>query len=288
MLATPSRSKVAPSFRYPDFERMSALTAALMLAYVLSEFIRITGRTVQIGAAGIRVDLTLNTQAVVALFTSALAVSGTTWLLSGHPEYRRRKIPEHWVLPGLTAWVLSISLAALPAGSIWWLTLGLGTSFLALVWIAEFITVDPKDGHFGFAANGLTALSFALFLALTINLRAIQTRLVFLLPAVVLPVFFIIARYLALKLQAQAMLDSANRTTSLLAAGTAAIVAAQSATAMHFLPVSALSFGLALLAPIYAVGVLFGNLVEDRPRIRTMLEPAVVLALLWLVAFWLK
>ena len=267
---------------------MSALTAALMLAYVLSEFISITDRSVQLSAAGIQVELALNTQAVVALLTSALAVSGTSWLLSGHPEYRRRQAPEHWALPGLTAWVLSISLAALPAGSIWWLTLGLGTSFLALVWIAEFITVDPKDGHFRFAANGLTALSFALFLALTINLRAIQTRLMFLLPAASLPVFFIIARYIALKLQAQEMLDSGNRTISLLAAGAAAIIAAQLATAMHFLPISALSFGLALLAPIYAVGVLLGNLVEDRPPVRTILEPALVLTLLWLFAFWLK
>jgi hypothetical protein len=112
--------------------------------------------------------------------------------------------------------------------------------------------------------------------------------LIFLIPAVALPVVVITTRYLFLKLQSQDLLDPGNRGLSVLAAGTIGIAAAQFATAFHFFPVSPLSFGLALLSPIYAANMLFGNLVDARPVGRTVLEPVVLLCLIWLSAFLLR
>ena len=43
-----------------------------------------------------------------------------------------------------------------------------------------------------------------------------------------------------------------------------------------------------LLSPIYAANMLFGNLVDDRPALRTIAEPLVVLAVLWLAAYILR
>ncbi len=273
--------------RLPNFEQLSAVSATLMLAYVLGEFISIPSWSTTINALGILVEININTQLINAILTSGLAVTGTNWLLSTQDSSKVRAA-QHWALPGLTAWVLSITLAAIPAGVAWWVTLILGTLFIVTVWIAEFITANPKDYNFRIAASGLTALAFALYLALTINLRAIQTRLIFLIPATSIPVILITVRHLVLRLQSQDLLDSTNRTTSVLAAFTIGALAGQIATSMHFLPISALSFGLALIAPIYSANILLGNLVDNRPKNRTVYEPVVILSLLWLSAFWLR
>lgn len=265
---------------------MSTLTAAIMLAFVLGDFIVIPNRTFTVSLADFSVRIPLTSQTVIALLTSGLAVTGTTWLLATHPARSGSRIPQHWVLPALSAWVLSITLSAIPEGALWWAVLIFGTAFLSLVWFAEFISVNPQDANFRLAASGLTALAFALYLALTINLRAIQIRLIFLLPAASIPVFFITARYLVLKLQAHDLLDPVNRSTSLIAAGAIAAGAGQIATTLHFLPLSSLSFGLALLSPIYAANILLGNLVEDRPYPRTVAEPALVLIFFWGAALW--
>jgi hypothetical protein len=274
--------------RMPDFEHASVLGASLMLAFVLGQFIDLPPRAVSFGFFDILVEFTFDTEFLLALMTAGLAIAGTAWLMGAHPSGKGARGAQHWALPGLTAWVLSVTISSIPAGTLWWVVLCAGTAFLVLVWIAEFITVNPGDENFRLAANGLTVLAFALYLVLTINLRAVGTRLIFLLPAVTLPVVVITTRYLFLKLQAQDLLDLENRNLSLLAAGTIGITAGQFATAFHYFPVSPLSFGLALLSPIYAANVLFGNLVDARPAVRTVAEPLVLLAALWISAYLLR
>jgi hypothetical protein len=259
-----------------------------MLAFVLGQFIDLPPRTVSFGFLEILVEVTFDAQFLLALMTAGLAIAGTAWLMGAHPAGSGARSAQHWALPGLTAWVLSITISSIRPGALWWIVLGTGTAFLVLVWIAEFITANPQDENFRLAANGLTILAFALYLVLTINLRALGTRLIFLIPAVALPVVVITTRYLFLKLQSQDLLDPGNRGLSVLAAGTIGIAAAQFATAFHFFPVSPLSFGLALLSPIYAANMLFGNLVDARPVGRTVLEPVVLLCLIWLSAFLLR
>jgi hypothetical protein len=271
--------------RLPDFEHTGVLGASLMLAFVLGQFIDLPPRTLSFGVLDILVEVTFDAQVLLALMTAGLAIAGTAWLMEAHPSGKGARGAQHWALPGLTTWVLSITISSIPPGALWWVVLGAGTAFLVLVWIAEFITVNPEDENFRLAANGLTVLAFALYLVLTIDLRAIGTRLIFLIPAVALPVVVITGRYLSLKLESQDMLDDANRNLALLAAGTIGITAGQFATVFHYFPVSPLSFGLALLSPIYAANILFGNLVDARPAVRAVAEPAVLLVLIWAAAF---
>lgn len=265
---------------------MSILGATMMLAYVLGNFIEIPERVFPFGLAGVAGAITINDRFLIAVMTAGLAITGTTWLLHLHPRRQRRQAAQHWLLPGLSAWVLSIILTSITPGLLWWVVLIAGAGFLSLVWIAEFITVNPADPNFRTAGSGLTTLAFALYLILTINLRAIETRLIYLLPAASLPVVFITGRYLILKLQSQRILDPENRTTSLLAAGSAGLIAGQLATALHFFAISPMGFGLALLGPTYAANVLFGNYVDNRSLRRTVAEPAAVLVILWIIAIW--
>lgn len=280
--------KSAVREHFPEFERASALSASMMLGYVLAEFIEIPGRVISLESLGLVIEISLNTQLLSAVMMSGLAITGTLWLLHGRPGAAPRTTGQHWVLPGLTALVLSISLSVLPGGIPWWIALTAGTGFLSLVWLAEYITVDPQDRNFRAAANGLTALAFALYLILAIVLRARGTRLVFLIPAVSLPVIGITGRYIILRLQAAELMDRGNANTALLAAGTVGVGAGQVATALHFLPFSPLSFGLALLSPLYAASILFGDLVDGRPLVRTIVEPLLIMGLLWLIAIWLR
>ena len=270
--------------RLPDFEHTSVLSATLILTFILGEFIRLPERDIDIQVQGILVSFALNARVLTAVLTAGLTVSGTAWLLHAHPARPERGTAQHWVLPGLTAWVLSVTLSAIPGGTLWYIVLFAGTAFLALVWIAEYVSVDPQDPNFRPAANGLTILAYALYLVLAVNLRATGTRLVFLLPALAVPVVLISGRYLLLKLESQDLADPQNRTLSLLTAGTLAIVAGQLATAFHYFPVSPMSFGLLLLGPIYAANAYFGNLVDGRTPVRTTLEPVVILLGLWTAA----
>jgi hypothetical protein len=259
-----------------------------MLAYVLGEFISIPSAQIELGLFGIQVNLTISTPLISAVLVAGLAITGTTWLMATKEGPLKVTAAQHWALPALSAWVLSITLSSMPAGFAWWAALLLGTAFIVIVWIAEYITVNPKSLNFRVAASGLTALSFALYLALTINLRALQTRMVYIIPALSIPAIFITARYLVLKLQAQNILDSGNQTTSILASGAMGVIAGQLATAMHFLPISALSYGLALIAPIYAINIYLGNLIDERPANRTLFEPILILTVLWISAIWLS
>ena len=274
----------APPRSLPDFEHTSVLSATLILTFILGEFIRLPEREIAIQVFDILLSFTLSSRLVSALLTAGLTISGTAWLLHAHPARTEKGTLQHWVLPGLTAWVLSVTLSAVPGGTLWYIILFTGTLFLALVWIAEYISVDPTDPNFRYAANGLTILAYALYLVLAVNLRAVGTRLVYLLPTLVFPVILISARYLRLKLEAQDLASASNRRLSLVTAGTLALVAAQLATTFHYFPVSPMSFGLFLLAPVYAANTFFGNLVDDRSRVRTMLEPLLILLGLWAAA----
>ncbi|HEY5158465.1 MAG TPA: hypothetical protein VII93_10940, partial [Anaerolineales bacterium] len=56
--------------------------------------------------------------------------------------------------------------------------------------------------------------------------------------------------------------------------------------AMHYLPLSPVRFGLALLAPVYALTVMGVNLLEGAPFQRAWVEPAVMLTVFWGLAIW--
>lgn len=46
-----------------------------------------------------------------------------------------------------------------------------------------------------------------------------------------------------------------------------------------------MQFGLAVLAPVYALSSLAVNLIEDQPLRQALVEPAVILAAMWGLAF---
>jgi len=259
----------------PDLNRLSVLAAAILLAYALARFIDIPPRSIEFQLLGIYLPIELNTYTLVAFLVAGLTATGADWLLRDHPHLRQKYPVEHWLLPALTAWVIGLPLFQLPLGLSWWLGIFLGAILLMLILVAEYITVDPNDLRHPIAAAGLTALSFSLFLMLAIAIRFAGWRLVLVLPALTLASWLVSLRTLHLRLKG---------TWAFVQAGLVALISAQIVAALHYMPLSPLTFGFILIAPVYALTSLMANLIENIPIRRAIIEPALIFTLLLFTA----
>ncbi len=149
---------------------------------------------------------------------------------------------------------------------------GFGGVLLILVFVSEYIVVDLSDVRHAPATVGLTAVSFALYLILTIAMRAAELRLYQMLPLVALPIFLVSLRALYLRLGGRWCVGWS------LAIG---LVVAQIATGLHYWPLPPLSFGLVMLGPAYALTNLAGSIEEGRPLRSAWIEPVIMMALMW-------
>jgi hypothetical protein len=256
----------------PDLNRLSLVAAAILLAYPLARLIRLPARELSVQLPGFYLNFSLDAHLLTALIVAGLTAAGAEWLLSDHPRIGRRTSPEHWLLPALTAWVIEIPLITLSIGAIWWLGFGLGGGLLVLVLVAEYIVVDPDDIRQGPAAAILTAISYALFLALATTLRYASFRLFMALPVITFAIGLVSLRTLHLRLHGRwAMME----------AGAIAFATAQIAAALHYWPLSPVGYALALLGPAYALTSLTAALQEGTAPRQALIEPLFVLGLIW-------
>lgn len=264
----------------PDMNHLSVLAATILLAYSLARFVDIPEQLLSLRLPGIYLALRLNFQTVVSVLVAALAASGMEWLLRGSPagQGRGQSTYQHWMLPALTALVVGAPLSTLASGREWWVVFSMGGALLMLVFVAEYIVADPADIRHPHATAVLTALSFALFLILTIAVRATELRTYLLLPALVPAVGLVSLRTLYLR--------SGGRWMFAWAAGIALVIG-QLAASLHYWPVGPISFGLALLGPAYALTSFAGAYEEGRPLIAWLVEPLAMLLVLWGLALLL-
>jgi hypothetical protein len=258
----------------PDMNHLSVLAATILLAYSLARFVDIPEQVLSLPLPGIFLVLRLNFQTVVSILVAALAASGMEWLL--HDTTRRKMIGQptyqHWMLPALTALVIGVPLASLASGWGWWIVFTMGGALLMLVFLAEYIVADPVDIRHPHATAVLTALSFALFLILTIAARAAELRTYLLLPALVPSIGLVSLRTLYLR--------SGGRWMLAWGAGIALVIG-QLAAGLHYWPIGPISFGLALLGPAYALTSFAGAYEEGQPMGTRLVEPLAMLAVIW-------
>jgi hypothetical protein len=257
----------------PDPNRVSVLTAAVLLAFALTRVLNAPQLfSWQLPVGNFSLTLAFNINTIIVLLAAGMTATGMDWLLSTHPSLKKGEGREHWLLPTLTVLVTGISLYTLPNTPIWWLGFGLGAALFLVVILSEFVVVDPSDARYGGATAILTVLGFVIFLILAVTLKAASVRLIFLVPAVFLAGGLAALRTLHLRL---------NERWEFGWAVGIGLVAAQLSAAMHYLPLTPVRFGLVLLAPIYAVTVLAVSLAEGNPFRRAFLEPTVMLLLFW-------
>lgn len=263
----------------PNADRLSVLAATILLAYALARFINLPARDFSVQLPGIFLDFQINIKTFVTLLVAGLTATGADWLLRDHPALGKRNTIEHWLLPALTAWTISLPLFQLPLGLLWWGGFVLGGGMLVLVLVAEYIVVDPDDVRQPPAAAGLTAVSFALYLVMAVGLRYAGMRLFLILPALSLSAGLICLRTLRLRLHGRwAFFQSA----------VVALLVGQLVAALHYWALSPVSYALALLGPAYALTSLIASLEESEPLHQAVIEPGIVLILVWSAAFWIR
>lgn len=265
-----------PSY-LPQTDRLSFLAATILLAYALARFIALPAREVAVQLPGVYLSVEVNVRTVVAFLVAGLTATGADMLFRDHPSLKRRNAMEHWLLPALTAWVIGMPLYNLPLGPQWLAGFAVGGALLMLVLVAEYITVDPDDARHAVAAAGLTAVSFALYLLLAITLRSAGLRLFLILPALTLSAWLVSLRTLHLRLRGHWLFLPALVLT---------LINAQLTAALHYWPLSPITYGLILLGPTYALTSLIGALSEGQSWRRAILEPALVLIVVWGTALW--
>ncbi len=263
----------------PDFNRLSILSATILLAYSLAQFIQHPGLTLSLQLPGLFISFPLNITTVSELLAAGITATGVDWLLREHPALGSHSTREHVLIPALTALVIGIPLSQLPLGLSWWGVFTLEGVILILVVVAEYIAIDAGDARYPAAAAALTAVSYSLFLILAIVLRTARVRLFLLLPGLVLAGFLVSLRTMHLRHQGE---------WKFWEAGVIALVLGQIAAGFHYWPLTPLSYGLAVLAPAYALASLIGALEDGEPLRQALIEPGAVLLVVWGAAIWFR
>jgi hypothetical protein len=269
--------KPAPNERnFPQGDHLSVLVATIMLAYTLAKFVNIPPQLIPIEMAGISLPIIFQADTIVALLVAGMMATGADWILRGHPGLANRSTAPHWLLPALTAWIISLPLNALPFNGLWWLAFSGGILLVVLVLIAEYIALDPADARQPVAAAGLSGLAYTLFLILGISVASIDLRLYLRLPAVLLGGALVSVRVLQLN----------TRQWKWAMASVSGLVITQLAAGLHYHPITPVSYGLALLGPVYAINTFLTNYQENQPLRGAVLLPGVILAAVWVLAFF--
>jgi hypothetical protein len=263
------------SSRLPDSERFSVLMAVILLAYASARFVNLPLRTFSLEIGGFFLPLQFNINTVLSVLVAALTASGMDWLLRGHPKLGEGFQYSHWLLPALTAWVISLPLANLPLSPLWWLAFLIGALLLTMLIFAEYVSVDPEDRYYAVVSIALTALAYGMFLTLAISLKALGARLVLTLPALLISSFLISYRV--------QLLRSPAKVEGLPLLGIA-FVSVEIAGALHYWPLSAISYGLALLGVLYALNNFLFSISEGESTFEAAKEPSAVLLIFWILA----
>lgn len=268
-----------PDSHRPNAERLSIVTAMVLLAYALTVFIKIPDRQVFLQLPGFLLEFTVNLTTIVSILVAVLAASGTEWLLSSHPHLKKEDHLYHLLLPSLTAMVIGVPLSTMQISPAWWVIFGLGGILFSLVMTSEYISVEPEDERYSLAVIGLTAVAMALLLILMITMRGSGLRLFMVLAAIIPSTALISARSISLH---------SNGRWSLAWAGVVTLITAQLSVALYYLPLTPLQFGLFLIAVVYGLVTFIGGLEDAQAKSRIWIEPAIMSGAFFVIAFLVR
>ncbi|HXF84715.1 MAG TPA: hypothetical protein VNK49_04940 [Anaerolineales bacterium] len=263
----------------PEIDQIGLLTSTILLAFVLARLIPSPEFEVEMQLPGFFFSISLNLSTIMSVLTAGLAASGMDWLLREHPALEGRNTVQWWMLPTLTTFVVSVSLAILPSGSAWLIGFVVGGTLLFFVFLAEYIVVDADAPYYALSLVGLTAISYTLFFLFAAALRFGGVRLFLLVPALFLAAVLASLRILHLRLSKGWEYGWA------IGIG---LVCVQIAAGLHYWPLTPVQFGLMLTGPLYGLINLAISLGESVPARRAALEPAVATAVCWGLAIFVR
>ena len=264
---------------FPNRERLSIVIAMILLAYALTQLISAPSRIIPISIGGIYLPINLDFSNVVALAVALITASGTDWILRDHPGLQAKSTLPNLLLPSTTSWVLYISLNNLGDSPLRWLIFFAGGLFLIAVILSEWTVLSEDSLQKPLAEILLTALAYALFLALLISVITAKQRLFISLPTIGLASIALSIRVIQLQINSQDAISLA---------AACMLVTTQIAAAMHYLPVQPISASLILLGTLYSTTNFSVNLEQQNSINRALLEAGAPLLLLLGIAIWIN
>ena len=128
----------------PDANRVGVITATVLLAYALSRLIQTPEFTLELQLPGFYLSYPLSLDTVMVVMATGLTATGMNWLLRSHPSLDKKSTIEHWLLPTLATFIIGIPLTILLPDNAWWGGFVIGGLLLVLVFLAEYIVVEPS------------------------------------------------------------------------------------------------------------------------------------------------
>jgi hypothetical protein len=263
---------------FPNTDRISVITASILVSYALLPFVQISSRRFSFTVFGILVAFSFNFYNLISLITAALAAAGTDWMLREHPEIGNNSTIPHLLLPALTAAAIGIPLGFIQVSPAWWIILALGSVLVLMVLIGEYVSINMDSQYYPISLMILSAVSFGLFLIIAIAVRAANLRL-YLTAAIITIVYaFFSLRVLQLRFGG----SWPTKWTAVIV-----LAIAQFTIGLYYWPLSPIRFGLLLLGPAYALVGIASSLEESPDLADIFLEPLIMLGVIWLLAVFL-
>jgi hypothetical protein len=260
---------------FPDINQLSIISAVILLTYASSPSIKIPEQVLSFVFLGTLFNFRFNVSMGISLLTALLAAVGTVWIISDHPKQTNQNFVTHSLLPAFTALILGIPLSTIGVGMAWWAVFILGSIFLIMILVAEYISIDQSDENYAPAVMGLTAVSFALFLILAITVHAAELRLYLSIPLLTGAMFLVCLRTFHLHLDGK---------WHLLKSAAIALIIGQIAAGINYWPLSSVSFGLVLMGLVYALPTLIWNISLKRSLKSALIESGGMLLIMWALA----
>ncbi len=245
--------------------------AVILLAYSISPFIKIPDRELIMQLPGFLFLLRADYSGLVSILSAGLGATGMAWLLQTRSdELADGKELEHLLLPALTAWAIGVPLGALEINLQWWAVFIFGGFILAAVFLSEFIVIDLDDQRANLAIIGLSAVAYVVDLILCVALRAASIRLY-----LTLPVYFIAAGVISWRVLKLRQRGNNRMHWSIVTA----IVTAQVAIGLHYLPFQPIQFGLIMTGLCYSIVVFAIAFDKENAFKKSWLEASLLLTL---------
>lgn len=259
----------------PDIAHFNIVTAFTALALGLTFALPPSTGQHATEIFGVRFSFDFNLYALFPVFIAVIALAGSAWVLSGHTASTEKPrnlwtLLPNVILPGLSVFILSITLREMARSGTWWVVYVLGSLLFVLVLLAEYNVLDTQSETHPAAALGLVALSQALFLILSVALRTGRTRLFIVIPLVILASAFISLRSIRLRTQDGWKLEHAL---------IIAILTGQLAIGLHYFFLTPLQYGLVLTAALYVMVSLACGVIQRLKPSELLVEPAVMIVL---------
>ncbi len=259
-------------------ERLRSLLILVLLPLALIQWLPLATFTFTLQVPGFYLAQSISLRAGVTLIVAGLAAAGMDWLLRSRPPVRGNTLP-HLLFPFLTTLALGGILPFIPAGFLWWWAFLVGAVLLALVFTAEFITLDHTAPFFPLATGGLTLLGAILFLLIASALRFASMRLVLFLPTLGIVTFLLSLRLLHLYLP--------QRWEIYWSLGLALLLV-QIAAPLHYWPLAVTPFGLMLAGAFYGLFASAVALIEGNLNRWTIAEVGLIILGSWGLGLWLN